>query len=89
MSAFIPRRDDAAANEAAFAQVRSDKQREADQGFDGAWIAHPGLVEPVLDVFQAAFSTDNQLSVIPRSADRPGRPVGGAGRTDHRGGAAE
>ena len=65
MSAFIPRRDDTAANEAAFAQVRSDKQREADQGFDGAWIAHPGLVEPVLDVFQSAFATDNQLSVIP------------------------
>ena len=65
MSAFIPRRDDAAANAAAFAQVRSDKQREADQGFDGAWIAHPGLVQPVLDVFQAAFSADNQLSVIP------------------------
>ena len=65
MSAFIPRRDDAAANESAFAQVRADKQREADQGFDGAWIAHPGLVEPVLDVFQSAFSTDNQLSVIP------------------------
>ncbi len=65
MSAFIPRRDDAAANEAAFAQVRSDKQREADQGFDGAWVAHPGLVPPVLQVFAAAFATDNQLSVIP------------------------
>lgn len=65
MSAFIPRRDDAAANEAAFNQVRSDKQREADQGFDGAWIAHPGLVQPVLDVFQAAFAGDNQLGVIP------------------------
>ena len=65
MSAFIPRRDDEAANEAAFAQVRSDKQREADQGFDGAWVAHPGLVPPVLDVFQSAFSADNQLSVIP------------------------
>ena len=65
MSASIPRRDDEAANEAAFAQVRSDKQREADQGFDGAWVAHPSLVPPVLDVFQSAFSTENQLSVIP------------------------
>ncbi len=65
MSAFIPRRDDEAANTAAFAQVQSDKQREASQGFDGAWIAHPGLVAPVLDVFQAAFSGDNQLGVIP------------------------
>ena len=65
MSAFIPRRDDEIANDAAFAQVRADKQREASQGFDGAWIAHPGLVAPVLDVFQAAFSGDNQLRVIP------------------------
>ena len=65
MSAFIPRRDDPDANEAAFAQVRSDKQREADQGFDGAWVAHPGLVPPVLDVFLSAFPDDNQLSVIP------------------------
>ena len=65
MSAFIPRRDDEAANEAAFAQVRTDKQREASQGFDGAWIAHPGLVAPVLNVFEAAFSGDNQLGVIP------------------------
>jgi malate synthase len=65
MSAFIPRRDDETANDAAFAQVRADKQREAGQGFDGAWIAHPGLVAPVQDVFQAAFSGDNQLGVIP------------------------
>ena len=65
MSAFIPRRDDDAANAAAFAQVRTDKQREADQGFDGAWVAHPGLVPPVLDVFQSAFAGDNQLAVIP------------------------
>ena len=65
MSAFIPRRDDAEANERAMTQVRVDKEREASQGFDGAWVAHPGLVPPVLEVFQKAFQEDNQLSLIP------------------------
>ena len=65
MSAYIPRRDDPQANELAMAQVRADKEREASQGFDGAWVAHPGLVAPVLDVFQGAFQGDNQLSRIP------------------------
>ena len=65
MSAFIPRRDDPEANEMALTQVRTDKEREASQGFDGAWVAHPGLVGPVLDVFQNAFQGDNQLSRIP------------------------
>ena len=65
MSAYIPRRDDLQANEMALDQVRTDKEREASQGFDGAWVAHPGLVAPVLDVFQSAFQGDNQLSRIP------------------------
>ena len=65
MSTFIPRKDDSKANESAFAQVRVDKEREASQGFDGAWVAHPGLVKPVLEVFQAAFKGENQLSRLP------------------------
>ena len=65
MSAYIPRRDDLEANEKAMAQVRQDKELEASQGFDGAWVAHPGLIPPVLEVFQSAFSGDNQLSRIP------------------------
>ena len=65
MSAFIPRRDDPEANERAFAQVRGDKEREASQGFDGAWVAHPGLAPPVLEVFQAAFQGPNQLNYVP------------------------
>ena len=44
MSAFIPSRKDKEANERAFAKVREDKQREASQGFDGSWVAHPDLV---------------------------------------------
>jgi malate synthase len=65
MSVYIPRRDDPETNEKALGQVRADKEREASQGFDGAWVAHPGLVPPVLAVFQNAFPGDNQLSKIP------------------------
>ncbi|MQG21402.1 MAG: malate synthase A [SAR202 cluster bacterium] len=62
MSTYIPRRDDHESNENAMQAVRTDKQREADQGFDGAWVAHPGLVEPVGTIFDEAFSGANQLN---------------------------
>ncbi|PKB81994.1 MAG: malate synthase A [SAR202 cluster bacterium Io17-Chloro-G9] len=65
MSAYIPRRDDPEANDKAMAQVKQDKEREASQGFDGAWVAHPGLIPPVLEVFQGAFQGDNQLTRLP------------------------
>lgn len=44
MSALIPIKNDAAANEKALAGVRSDKARDAGDGYDGGWVAHPGLV---------------------------------------------
>ena len=44
MAAFIPSRRDAGVNEKAMAKVREDKSREAGQGFDGTWVAHPDLV---------------------------------------------
>ncbi|QFG68904.1 malate synthase A [Ornithinimicrobium pratense] len=50
MSAFIPSRDEEV-NKAAFEKVTADKQREADDGFDGSWVAHPGMVQTCLDVF--------------------------------------
>ena len=65
MSAIIPRRDDIEANERALVNVRADKQREAQQGFDGAWVAHPGLVPAVQEVFNNAFSGDNQIAQVP------------------------
>ena len=65
MSAFIPRRDDPEANERAMNQVRTDKERESGQGHDGAWVAHPGLVPIVLEVFEKAFEGPNQLGKIP------------------------
>ncbi|HKU63348.1 MAG TPA: malate synthase A [Gemmatimonadales bacterium] len=51
MAAFIPSRKDAEANATAFARVREDKGREARDGYDGAWVAHPDLVPLVADVF--------------------------------------
>jgi len=44
MAAFVPSRRDAEVNERALARVREDKEREAGQGFDGTWVAHPDLV---------------------------------------------
>ena len=44
MAAFIPSKDEEV-NEQAFAKVRDDKTREAGDGFDGSWVAHPGMVD--------------------------------------------
>jgi len=51
MAAFIPSRRDAEVNEIALRNVREDKLREAADGFDGTWVAHPDLVPVALDVF--------------------------------------
>ena len=51
MAALIPIKNDAAANEKALAGVRHDKQRDANDGFDGGWIAHPGLVSIAMEEF--------------------------------------
>ena len=62
MAAFIPNRKDAAVNDAALTAVRADKSREADDGFDGSWVAHPDLVPVALEVFDAALGErPNQL----------------------------
>src|SRR6187200_1682748 len=55
MAAFIPSRRDAEVNEVALAKVREDKQREAGQGFDGTWVAHPDLVPVALAEFDAVL----------------------------------
>ncbi|MBM4435150.1 MAG: malate synthase A [Chloroflexi bacterium] len=51
MAAFIPSRRDPAVNEQALAKVRDDKQREANDGFDGTWVAHPDLVPTAMEEF--------------------------------------
>jgi len=55
MAAFIPSRKDAHINEIAFAKVRADKEREANLGFDGSWVAHPDLVPIGLEAFLKAM----------------------------------
>jgi malate synthase len=62
MSAFIPIKSDPVANDAAIAQVRADKEREATDGHDGTWVAHPGLVPIALEVFDRIMPQPNQIA---------------------------
>jgi malate synthase len=65
MAAQIPIKNDAAANDAALAKVRADKQREARDGHDGTWVAHPGLVALARAEFDAVLAgRTNQLDVL-------------------------
>jgi malate synthase len=61
MAAFIPSRRDPDVNERALAKVREDKVREAGDGFDGTWVAHPDLVPVARDVFDGVLDGPNQL----------------------------
>jgi malate synthase len=61
MSAFIPIKSDPVANEKALTQVRADKEREATDGHDGTWVAHPGLVPVALEVFDRVMPQPNQI----------------------------
>jgi malate synthase len=62
MAAFIPSRRDAEVNENALARVREDKLREAGDGFDGTWVAHPDLVPTAMVEFDAVLGErQNQL----------------------------
>jgi malate synthase len=61
MAAFIPIKGDAKANEAVLAKVRADKEREASDGHDGTWVAHPALVPIAMDVFDRLMPTVNQV----------------------------
>lgn len=63
MAAQIPIKQDPAANDAALAKVRADKEREARDGHDGTWVAHPGLVQAALDAFGRYMPGPNQLHV--------------------------
>ena len=63
MAAQIPNRKDEAANAVAFAKVKADKEREARNGHDGTWVAHPDLVPVAMGVFNELMPTPNQLYV--------------------------
>jgi len=62
MAAQIPIRDDPAANEAAMEKVRADKLREAGDGHDGTWVAHPGLVPIAKAIFDQQMPGANQIA---------------------------
>jgi len=64
MAAQIPIKGDPAANAAALAKVRADKEREVAAGHDGTWVAHPGLVATALEAFAEKMKGLNQLHVI-------------------------
>src|SRR6188768_4061412 len=64
MAAFIPSRRDPEVNEVALTKVREDKDREASQGFDGTWVAHPDLVPVATEIF------DRVLGDRPNQIDR-------------------
>jgi malate synthase len=81
MAAQIPIKGDPAANEAAFAKVRADKEREAGNGHDGTWVAHPGLVPVALKAFDKHMPGPNQIArqrddVNVTAADLLAPPVG-------------
>jgi malate synthase len=61
MAAQIPIKSDPAANEKALAKVRADKEREAKDGHDGTWVAHPGLVAIAKEEFDKYMPTPNQI----------------------------
>ena len=61
MAAQIPIKNDPEANEQALGKVRADKEREAGDGHDGTWVAHPGLVPVAREVFDRLMPTPNQL----------------------------
>ena len=64
MAAFIPSKDEAV-NEQAFEKVRDDKTREAGDGFDGSWVAHPGMVALCTEVFDSVLGDKpNQIDKL-------------------------
>jgi malate synthase len=70
MAAFIPSRRDAELNERALAKVREDKQREAGDGFDGTWVAHPDLVRVALVEFEHENQLDRTRDDVTVSAEQ-------------------
>lgn len=59
MAAFVPNKKDPEINEKALTKVREDKLREVNEGFDGTWVAHPGLVPLAREVFASAMGDQN------------------------------
>ena len=73
MAAQIPIKNDPAANEAAMAKVRADKEREATDGCDGTWVAHPGLVPIAKEIFDKHMPGPNQYAQAAPRRERDAR----------------
>ena len=70
MAAFVPSRRDPEVNEVALTRVRDDKRREAGDGFDGTWVAHPDLVPVATEEFDAVLgSRPNQVERLREEVD--------------------
>ncbi|MBV9455115.1 MAG: malate synthase A, partial [Rubrobacter sp.] len=81
MAAQIPSRDDPEWTEWAFQKVREDKEREANDGHDGTWVAHPGMIETAKEVFDEIMPQPNQIDkqredVDPTAAELLEKPEG-------------
>jgi malate synthase len=81
MAAQIPVKGDPEQNEEAYAKVRADKEREAKDGHDGTWIAHPGMVATAMEVFNEYMPQPNQIDkqrpdVNPTAEDLLEKPEG-------------
>ena len=63
MSAFIPIKNDEAANTAVLEKIKQDKIREVTNGHDGTWVAHPGLVSVAMDIFNEHMKTPNNYAI--------------------------
>jgi len=77
MAAQIPIKNDRKANDEAIAKVRADKEREANDGHDGTWVAHPGLVAVAREAFDKVMKGPNQID-----RQRPDVKVGAADLLD-------
>jgi len=75
MAAFIPSRRDEQANAIAFARVHEDKEREANLGFDGTWVAHPGLVPVAIEELTKKLGDNPHQKAVNASGD-PGIDAG-------------
>ena len=64
MSAFIPT-NNPDKNKIILQKIIKDKELEIERGCDGAWVAHPGLVKPIKDLFENKLGRDNQIGMIP------------------------
>jgi malate synthase len=75
MAPQIPIKNDQKANDEALGKMRTDKEREAGDGHDGTWVAHPGLVPIAMEVFNRLMPTPNQLHKTLADVEITGRDL--------------